>query len=514
MKNINRILYILLVVVLALCLVACALGEPEETTKPVVYVPATQPDWSDETTGPIYTRPGGGEDDEDITLENPDGGENTGTDSADSGSNSNTGSDTGNIDTDTDSGENTGTDSGDTFTDGSVSSNPQGSAMDLSWSNINSFPIKSSSMSVAQKRKLCVDFFRYAKTALWTPDESISYIYSAKGSGDSMTGGTLYGGLPYVSISNGNIYRLLDYMGSDGKVDMSDMLGSTDGQLEMSKLKYFGNQCANGAHVGWQRVINSVTGTATMRMTKNNGYIPLGSYTYDTAKIKNWKDADGYRTTDVVRNNGEQVMFASYALLQPADGLVYYTTAGHVLMVATAAHVEYVPGTDDIDGIKSYITIIDQAQKWETYTNTDGRTYQVKSSVDAKVTFQQLYKSNYLPFTFGEFTGADPVEATTCSFSLSADTITASDLFGATVTANYGITDAYAIVTNASGKEVYKHAVRNTTAWAKTLKLVKSGENVDFWGTLNSGTYTVKVVVQLATGERPTVYTGQLTVNS
>ena len=514
MKKVNRILSFLLVALLALCLAACALGGEEET-KPVVYVPATQPDWSDETTGPVYTRPGEDAEDEDITLENPNGSENTDTDSGDSESNSNSNSDS---DSDSDTGAtgttDTDTDSGDTFTDGTVNSNPQGSAKELSWSNINSFSIKSSSMSVAQMRKLCVDFFRYAKTALWTPDESISYIYNAKGSGDSMTGGTLYGGLPYVGISNGNIYRLLDYMGTDGKVDMSDMLGSTDGQLEMSKLKYFGNQCANGAHVGWGRVINSISKFNTARMTKANGYIPLGSYTYDTANIATWKDVDGYRTTDVVRDNGEQVMFASYALLQPADGLVYYTTAGHVIMVATAAHVEYVPGTDNIDGNKSYITIIDQAQKWETYTNTDGRTYQVKSSVDAKVTFQQLFKSNYLPFTFGEFTGADPVEATTCSFSLSAGTITASDLFGATVTANYGITDAYAIVTDASGNEVYKHAVRNTSAWSKTLKLAQSGANVDFWGTLSSGTYTVKVVVQLATGERPTVYTGQLTVNS
>lgn len=506
MKTMNRILSFLLVALLTLCLAACALGGEEET-KPVVYVPATQPDWSDETTGPVYTRPGEDEENEDITLENPDGGENT---DSDTGSTGSTGSDTGSTGssdtTDTDS------DTGDTFVDGSVTSNPKGSAKDLSWSNINSFSIKSSSMSVAQMRELCVDFFRYAKTALWTPDESISYIRNTKGSADSMTGGTLYGGLPYVGSSSGNIYRLLDYMGSDGKVDMSDMLGSTSGQLSTADLKYFGNQCANGAHVGWQRVINSVSGTATMRMTKNNGYIPLGSYKYDTAKIKNWKDEDGYRTSDVVSSNGEQVMFASYALLQPADGLVYYTTAGHVIMVATVAHVEYVPGTDVIDGNKSYITIIDQAQKWETYTNTDGRTYQIKSSVDATVTFQQLFKSNYVPFTFGEFTGADPVEATSVSFSLTADSITSSELFGAKVTANYGITDAYAIVKDEDGNQVYKHAVRNSTAWGKTLKMAQSGDNVDSWGTLSSGTYTVEVVVQLSTGERPTIYTGILTV--
>lgn len=510
MKNINRILQILLVAVLALGLAACALGEPEETTKPVVYVPATQPDWSDETTGPIYTRPSEDNENEDIEQDNADGEVVTpGGDTTDgeTDTDTSTDTDTGSTNTSTD------TDNGDTFADGEVTSNPQGNAKALSWSNINAFSIKSSSMSVSQMRKLCVEFFRYAKTALWTPDESIKYISTSTGKADTMTGGTLYGGLPYVSNSSGNIYRLMDYMDSNGKVDMAYMLGTTSGQLETAQLKYFGNQCANGAHVGWSRVINSVTKFNTAGMTKNNGYIPLGNYKYDTAKIKTWSNKNGYRTTDVVRENGEQVMFQAYALLQPADGLVYYTTAGHVIMVATAAHVEYVPGTTTIDGNKSYITIIDQAQKWETYTGTGGRTYQVKSSVDAKVTFQQLYKSNYLPFTFGEFTGADKVEATSVNFSLTAGSITAKELFSAQVTCNYGITDAYVIIKDASGKQIYKHAVRNTSAWGKTLKMAETGANVDFWGNMPaSGTYSVEVVVQLGTGERPTVYSGKLTV--
>ena len=505
MKNTWKfICCLLLTTVLALSLFACA-GLGEEETEPVLMVPATMPDYSDETLSPIYTRPSE-DDSEEEEGELPEQGGETEENQKDN----TTSKEDQNDNTDTDE------DSGDSFTDDSVGSNMQSTAKPLSWTYINAFSIKSSSMSVTQMRTLCVDFFRYAKTALWTPDESIDYIRNSKGTEDSMTGGSLYGGLPYVGSSSGNIYRLLDYMGADGKVDMSDMLNLTGGQLETKDLRYFGNQCANGAAVGWCRVINSVTKHYTAGITPASGYVMLGSYTKDADKlntIKEWSTT--YGTDEFCKANGTKVMFAAYAQLQIGDGLVYYTTAGHVIMAATDAHVEYISGTDLIDGSKSYITIIDQAQKWETYTTAEGTSYQIKSSVDAKVTFQQLYNSNYVPFTFKEFLGEDPVENTVISLNYTGSAAKFSDLMGKTITCNYGITDAYIIVTDASGNQVYKHAVRNTTPWGKTLTLKSSGTNVDSWGSLpTSGSYTVTVTAQLGTGERPVVYNGQLTMDN
>ena len=51
----------------------------------------------------------------------------------------------------------------------------------LTWENINSFPIKSADMTSDELRALCVDFFRFAKTALWIPDGDFSYIRNKKG---------------------------------------------------------------------------------------------------------------------------------------------------------------------------------------------------------------------------------------------------------------------------------------------------------------------------------------------
>lgn len=494
----RKVLAFLLAAAMVLSLAACGAEAQPGTTADTTDDTTETTQATEETFAPIYTRPD--EDVEDGEFDQEDSDQEDTEDSEDASGSAGGSAGGGSAADD---------DTGDTFADGSVVSNSRGVAKNLTWANINAFPIKSSAMSVAQMRSLCVDFFRYAKTALWTPDESIRYIKNAKGTADSMTGGTLYGGLPYVGNASGNIYRLIDYLDeSTGKVDMSDMLNLTGGQLETTDLRYFGNQCANGVRVGWGRVINSVSKFYTAAITKANGYIPLGDYTYDN-QIEAWSTE--YGTDECCRENGEQTMYRSYALLQMADGLVYYTTAGHVIMAATAAHVEYA-ADGSIDPDNSYITIIDQAQKWETHVAADGRDCQIKSSVDAKVTFRKLYESNYLPFTFGEFVGTNGVEATSCTFSHTDSTITKKQLLTGKVTSNYSITDAYAIVTDSAGNQVYKHAVRNSSSFGYTLTMKETGSNVDSWGTLASGTYTVRVEVQLATGERPTVYTGTLTV--
>lgn len=513
MKKLLKItLCLLLVAVLFVTVTACKKeASAPATTKPKDYLqaPTTKPTEPEETT-PIYTRPGEDEEDgeQDAELVPGNKGDNEGEDvelhpDEIGGGVSNPDNEVGGT-----TGESAGSDDGDgvegTIPASKVNSKP------LTWANINSFTTNITALSTTQARQLCVDFFRYAKTATWIPDTSINYIKNAKGNKDSMYQGTAYGGLPYVGNASGNIYRLMDYLNeSTGKVNMADALKLTGGELTTTDLRYFGNQCANGAYVGWGRVINSVTKHHTAAMTKANGYIPVGPYTYDTS-ISSWNDKDGYRTTEIAEQNGQQVMFESYAQMKIADGMVNYTTAGHVIMCSSVpVVVKNADGT--INGDESYTTIIDQAQKWVDGTDDAGKAYQYKSGVDSKVSFTQLYNSGYLPYTFGEFLGTNAIEKSSTSINVSGASVTAKALFKATVTGNYGITDAYVIVTDANGKEVYKHAVRNSTAWGLTLSMAASGSKVDSWGTLpTEGNYNVKVVVQLCTGERPTLYTGTL----
>lgn len=402
----------------------------------------------------------------------------------------------------------------------------------LSWEKINSYPIKTSDMTVEEMRQLCVDFFEYSKTFLWTPDASVEYLRNKNDSNDSMHQGTIYGGMPYVGSASGSPYRYMDYVNPEtGLLDMQKFLPAMaeGGVLDMADLIYFGSQCAKTAGLGWGRVINSANYRSTMYLVPANGVILLGDIAMDETKAA-W--SENYRTTTVCKENGKQTMFEAYAQLQKADGMVQYTTAGHVIMAYSDAVVVRNPdGT--INGDESYVMIIHQAQKWTDQENALGDQYQMKASVNSKSTFASMYSSGYIPFTFAEFVSGDPVEETTITLTqgenvllsgtvreedrtLVADhtleEMTFTDLCSLRVDSNYGVTDAYIIVYNARGQELYKHAVYNSSS-VKYIKMAASGDQVTTWeyGKVESGkTYRAELVVQLTTGERPTIWSGDL----
>ena len=399
----------------------------------------------------------------------------------------------------------------------------------LSWENINSYPIKSSTMSIDDARQLCVDFFRYSKTAAWIPDDNFTYFHNSEMTNEfTQNAGQIYGGLPYIAVSSGNIYRIMDFM--DTEKGVVDVKGLT------INPKLYGNQCSIGSWWGWARVINSFeVYDWTQAMVHNNGFLRVGPYTYDEAATA-WSDA--YRTTEVTKNNGEQTMFESYALLKKGDGIVYYTSAGHVVMIASdAVVVRNADGT--INGGQSYVTVIDQTPGWAEGQNEAGDKYQYEKNVDAKWTFLDMLE-RYVPFTYKEWTGEDPIEQTEVTLSIGSDikvegkitedearkfetsstvptTLSASQAYTAKVTCNYGLSDVYLIVYDAVGNEVYKSVTRAGMAGRFELKLAKTAGNSYFWGSLDeldkSGTYTAKIELQIGTGERPVLWEGAFTLD-
>ena len=371
----------------------------------------------------------------------------------------------------------------------------------LSWDKINALPIKNSAMTVAQMRQLCVDFMRLSKTALWTPDEEYTFIKTNKGAMETLEVGQVYGGMPYVGNNgSGNIYRMMDYYDPETGVLQVKRAGSP--------VRLFGNHCSGTVYWAWGRVINSFDYGSTMYLTHAHGFLRLGPYTYDEEQNIFGEETG---TRSICEANGKEIMFQSYALLQKADGIVLNNGSGHVVMCAEDAHVEY---TSDgkIDGEKSYVIILEQNSAWSEKQNGSGDKYLMKNSVDTQWSFETLYKKSYLPFTFAEFLGTDPVEETVCTVTATADTITVDELFNITVNANYGISDVYAVVKNAQGEEVYRHVERASELDARGVRLKKKSSYSDSWGTLDvsNGEFTVEIFCQLSTGERPTVYTGKL----
>jgi len=376
----------------------------------------------------------------------------------------------------------------------------------LSWEAINEFPVVHDGMTIDEGRDLVVDFFRYAKTAVWMPADDYEYTVKSGSEPKYITGAVKYGGLPYTSVSSGNIYRLMDYMDPDTHV--------VDIKLAGAKKTLFGNQCSFGSYIGIGRVINSADYSWTKGMTLKAGFLKVGDYIYDE-NTEEYKQGL-YNTENILDDNGEEKMFECYAGLKKGDVIVYYTSAGHVVMISEDAHVVRDPETGKIDPRQSYVKVIDQTPGTVTDgKNAAGDVYTYEKNVDAKWDFTKLFNGEYVPFTFAEWTGADPIESSKTEISHTGDTVSLNQINGITVTSNYGITDVYASIYNANGVEVYKIAVRSTTTSVKEVKMAIEGFNVDLWGNKDSlkpdtYEYTVKISAQLSTGERPVLWEGKL----
>lgn len=407
----------------------------------------------------------------------------------------------------------------------------------LSWEQIDSFPLKRSDMTEQEMRDAIVDFMYFTKTYLWTPSVSVYYDRNTKGSDDKMLQGTVYGGLPYVGVASGNVYRMMDYINEYGILDMEKALPAlkTKEWLTMSDLKYFGSQCSISVYWGWGRLINSAAYQWTYHCVPKRGFILLGDMVIED--IDQWTAA--YNTTLACHENGEQVMYGNYAAAKKADGLVYYIQsssgdgAGHLMMVYEDAHVVYnEDGT--INGDESYLVIIDQGQSWKKLTNESGDSFSHKGNIAQQKTFKAMYDYGYVAFTYPELVGLDPIEESTVSLisgeetlidgvisetdrsyntSVTTDTLTWAQLAEGAVTSNYGIADVYVMLYDETGKEIYKHAVRAGYGGNKNLSFEEEGAMVTTWGDKPAeGTYTAKLEVQLATGERPTIFNGKLTI--
>jgi len=377
----------------------------------------------------------------------------------------------------------------------------------LTWEKLNEFPVVNSAMTIDEARQLCIDFFRYAKTAQWIPSENWDFTHHDDGSGpDTLQGGMVYGGLPYVGLATSAIYRVLDFMDPEtGVVDIESA-----GQFQ----KQFGNQCAQGAYQGWSRVINSANYQGTPKMTKINGFIPLGDYTFANIEtLTTWTGT--YGTDEVILENDPQVIYEAYAQMKPGDGFVYFTSAGHVVMLA--AEPEVVRDADGkIIGAQSFVTVLDQTPSWETGINASGQSYEYQKNVDSRWSFDTLIK-RYLPFTFAEWLGTDPIEDPEYKFSLEGESATLKDITKAKLTSNYHIYDLYLEVYDKWGSQVFKVAAHNSgpSQYEQKIGLNFTETNM-IWGDKDDlkagGEYTAKVYAQLGTGQRPTLWEGKLIV--
>ncbi len=302
----------------------------------------------------------------------------------------------------------------------------------ISWDDINAIPVATPEMSEEELRQICVDFASLQQSFYYTPSHPLDYMAENASTADKngklhIQTGKVYGGLPYGS-GGMSIYSAMDYYNSEtGVLDTSEYTGKA--------VNGMSNHCSSSVMWGWARVSSTLNYHLTHTMTAVNGCIPIGPYTYP-ATLEQY---DEMPTKDICKNNGEQTMFESFALLKKADGVVCYGKdyGGHTRMILEdATVVRNADGTIDPD--QSFVTSVEQ---YSTFTNieVEGTTVIQHGEPNKQYTFKQMYNSGYLPFTIPELCGMAKVEKAYAKIDHTGNTIAYDELRGCAIESNYAI---------------------------------------------------------------------------
>ena len=203
-------------------------------------------------------------------------------------------------------------------------------------------------------------------------------------------------------------------------------------------------------------------------------------------------------------------MYQSYANTLPADGLIQLypkgtSQANHVQMIAKAPEVSYLPD-GSIDGANSFVTILEQTSTLKENKRVDGVTVYVEGGIDKRVSFSQMFKSSYIPFTFAEFHGEAPVEP--LAFQLThknGEKITSlAQMRDSKLTANYAISSVHTVARDADGKTTYERYAHPSRTGSFSYDLF-SAVSVSPVSREQKGDH-VEVTVQYGNGEKVVLY--------
>jgi len=279
-----------------------------------------------------------------------------------------------------------------------------------------------------QLRQTAIQAMRDLLSIQWCTDEAITYYKSGPVSKKRFEHkpGETYAGTLYSNASTGLFQFMEFYDQETGKFAYP-----APAYLLKEAL---GNSCADSMLWGWSSVCNSIKGGFyPVMMVYQNGYLPVGDYTYDF-EIPNFNLQPSNK---IIELNGQEKIVQCYLQVQPADSLVS-NTDNHAMMVLEPAHVEYA-ADGSIDLEKSYIRIQDQrgGDGNGFYDQTiDGNVIHYSGRTSYNFTLAKLLEKNYIPVTTAEFAGLKAYEKAVLTVD-NENIATLEELQNATVTSNY-----------------------------------------------------------------------------
>lgn len=368
---------------------------------------------------------------------------------------------------------------------------------------------------LAERRAKAYDYMFKSTSLLWRPTEDILYTTQKDVKPEeakenvqfTLHADRIYHGTPY-SYAGGTSEAFLDYAieQDENGVYLIDGLtwenisgGSGNGRI--------GNDCSSVLLHAYGQLGETYNATTTAYLTEKYGFLPVGNYktVYD-------KYAD---TGDIIKENGEQVIFRAYSRLKLADAIVErISNSGHCRMVKEVKTVYLPDGT--IDGENSTMTMIEQTvgsfKKESTYFDEKLGCDVYNVGIEQTFSFAAMAKAKYIPITCKALRDPAPIKK-----PIITDTETTFDknsILKGTLTCNWMMDCVTLDITDAAGT-----AVQNATAYVSRKtghyqsfdlqefvtaepQLVRGSVDVN---ALAAGNYHCTLTVRLITGEKITV---------
>ena len=220
---------------------------------------------------------------------------------------------------------------------------------------------QSDEQSNEELRAKVVNRIKEMATIPWTPKEDITYWN--KKYGFVFKKGELYTGIPYTQRNRQtSSKRFRKYLDQNG--------------VYTGPADYIGPDCSSSVSNAWRAIDPELPFLSTHLMFPGMGNIvKVGEYDVTSLNL----------TSEIVRDNGKEVIFAAYDMLKPGDAVMTrYETDGHVRLVV------------NVDSENLCVYVIEQCG-----VRADGNTVSEHSTwrVDRKLSYDELFQTNYIPIT-------------------------------------------------------------------------------------------------------------------
>ncbi len=226
---------------------------------------------------------------------------------------------------------------------------------------------------VKSLREKAVAYMTAMSAVKWTPEEDVDLscitkkLYYHKGE--------TYYGIIYNTNEGEDLESFESYLHD----------GVYKGPYTKSEIP--GNHCTSSILITWRKLGDKVSATYTANMMPQSktGVLPIGNY--------DWRE-DDTTTIQMVDRTDADTMYECYALLQPADAVLYcFGASGHARMVK---EVHVVRGEDGkINPEESYIITIEQTSSFDKQREDIKTTWYI----DHKYSFASLYEKKYVTIT-------------------------------------------------------------------------------------------------------------------